>query len=85
MGGCKGLRLMMSQQMLSDVIYLYMVMTLLYMVIPLIMYLVSPVQNDSLKKTDLWSFFFFQHPLGEGNVLKSTRDQVIATVLSDYP
>jgi hypothetical protein len=41
-----------------------MVMTLLYMVIPLITYLVSPVQNAIVKKNDLRSFFFFRHPLG---------------------
>jgi hypothetical protein len=39
-------------------------MIFLYMVIPLITYLVSPVQNASKKKTDPRSFFFFSVPLG---------------------
>ena len=49
-------------KILSDVINLYMVMTLPYMVIPLITYLVSPVQNASKKKTNSWSFFFLGPP-----------------------
>ena len=40
-------------------------MTLLYMAIPLITYLVSPLQNASLKKTDPWCFFF-RNPLAKG-------------------
>jgi hypothetical protein len=52
----------MSLQILSDVIYLYIVMIFLYLVIPLIMYLVSLVQNASLKKNDLYYFFFLSSP-----------------------
>jgi len=44
-------------------------MTLLYRVIPLIMYLVSSVQNASLKKTDPRSFFFFRDPLASRGLL----------------
>jgi len=52
----------MSLQILSDVIYLYIVMIFLYLVIPLITYLVSPVQNASLKKNDPQCFFFLPGP-----------------------
>jgi len=52
----------MLLQILSDVIYLYIVMIFLYLVIPLITYLVSLVQNASLKKNDLWCFSFLPSP-----------------------
>jgi hypothetical protein len=52
----------MSLQMVSNVINLYLAVLFLYIVIPLITYLVSPVQNASLKKNDPRSFFFFPGP-----------------------
>ena len=53
-------------------------MTLLYMVIPLIMYLVSSVQNASLKKNNPWSFF--QDPLDEYLRLFNTEKWNILTI-----